>query len=270
MPSSPLAGKRIVNTRAAHQAAELDDLLRERGSQPISYPCIAIVPPGDLTDLDQTLCDLVDGRYDWLVLTSPNTVQALAKRMAALNRSIPDPAPFHTAAVGPSTAEIAQKMLGLHIHVVPDEYIAEALADALDLAAGTRVLLPESAIARPTLAQAIRKSGAHVTVVTAYQTGIGTGGADVPHMLAQRRIDAVVFTSSSTVTNFVERLQQEGGNPDDLRGTCIACIGPKTETTAREQGLDVSLVSESHTLEGLIASLESYFSEPVGVQNGYR
>jgi uroporphyrinogen-III synthase len=244
-------GKRIVNTRAAHQAAALDALLMARGAEPVAYPCIAIVPPQDTTQIDRAL----RSDYDWLVLTSANTVLVLAQRLKALQLRVTG----RVAAVGAATAECAEALLGVRVEVMPEQFIAENLAAALEITSGTRVLLPESAIARPTLAAMLRERGADVEVIPAYQTVRGSGGADVPRLLQARQIDAITFTSSSTVEHFLGRLEAEGGSREHLQGVGIACIGPQTEKTARACGLDISVTASIHTLEGLVEALEGYF-----------
>jgi uroporphyrinogen-III synthase len=263
--NSPLAGKRIVNTRAAHQAAALDRLLREHGAEPLAYPCIAIAPPDDTTQLDNALRAVSQGAYNWLILTSANTVLALAQRLAALGLSLTNVSRLKTAAVGPATAQAAGELLGLHIEIMPDEYVAEALADALALSKGARVLLPQSGLARPALAETLSSQGASVTVIEAYQTVVGSGGTDVPRLLAQQQVDAISFTSPSTVNNFLRRLENEGGNRNHLSPVCIACIGPQTTQAARNCGLHVSVVPEEHTVEGLVESLQRYF-EKIGAR----
>lgn len=253
-----LAGKRIVNTRAAHQAAAFDALLRVRGAVPLDYPCIAIIPPEDTSLLDTALFALAAGNYDWLVLSSANTVFAIAQRLAALGLGLAGSS-FRSAAIGPATAEAARQQLGLEILALPAEYVAESLASSLPLESGTRVLLPESAIARPALADTLAARGARVTVVTAYQTVRGYGGVDIPHLLAQGQVDALTFTSSSTVVNFLARFRQESGRFEDLRHVCIACIGPKTAATARDSGLTVSVLPAEHTLDSLVDALHRFF-----------
>ncbi len=257
-----LTGKRIVNTRAVHQAEAFNGLLRVRGAVPLAYPCIAIVPPEDSGSLDATLFDLVAGRYNWLVLTSANTVYAIAQRLSALGLTLVGTA-FRTATIGPATAETARQQLGLNMSDLPTEYVAEALASSLPLELGTRVLLPESAIARPTLAGMLAARGAEVTTVTAYQTVCGRGGIDVPQLLAQEQIDALTFTSSSTVTGFLERLSNEGGQLENAVPVCAACIGPKTAMTARKCGFTVLDTPSEHTLEGLIDALDTYFAQRI-------
>ncbi len=258
--SRALQGKHIVNTRAVHQAAAFDGLLRAKGAVPLAYPCIAIVPPEDGTELDAGLRDLSAGYFDWLVLTSTNTVLAIAQRLKALGLSLAG-TPFRTAAIGTATAEAAHEQLGLERIDVPSEYIAESLAAYLPVEKGTQVLLPESVIAWTTLADMLSARGAVVRVVDAYQTVCGSGGVDVPQRLAQRQIDAITFTSSSTVTGFLERLDKEGGHREDALKLCAACIGPKTAATARDCGFSAITMPADYTLEGLLVALENYFAQ---------
>jgi uroporphyrinogen-III synthase len=254
-----LADRRIVNTRAVHQAGALDNLLRARGAVPLSYPCIAITPPHDPTALDSALSELADGGFDWLVLTSPNTVSALAQRLSAGGLALAGAA-FQTAALGPATAAAAQAQLGLSVMGLPVEYTAEALAHSLPITPGARVLLPGSALARPALAEVLTTRGAAVRVVTAYQTVCGSGGIDMGELLAQRQIDALTFTSSSTVTCFLERLRREGIHPDHALSVYAVCIGPQTAATARDCGFTAVHIPSENTLEGLVERLSLHFS----------
>jgi uroporphyrinogen-III synthase len=242
-----LSGRGIVNTRAVHQADALDSLLRAQGAIPLHYPAIAIVPPADTAALDAALFDLAAGRFEWLVLTSANTVRMLAERLQALGLTLTGKA-CRTAAVGQATAEAAREQLGLEHLMVPTKYVTESLAAHLPIAGGTRVLLPESAFARPTLAQHLSARGANVHVVEAYQTVCRQGGDALP----LGEIDALTFTSSSTVTCFLERLQRDGGKHEDVLPVCAACIG----TTV--------ITAPQHTLLRLVDALENYFQ-----QNGH-
>ena len=113
--SNALAGRKIVNTRSVDQAGELDDLVRERGAIPISYPCIAVTPPDDPAELDSALDALLAGEFDWLVLTSTNTVRSLAGRLSALDRRVPETPTWRTAAIGPATRDAALRALGLAV-----------------------------------------------------------------------------------------------------------------------------------------------------------
>jgi uroporphyrinogen-III synthase len=246
-----LAGKQIVNTRAVHQAVEFDALLRAASAIPLAYPCIAILPPNNITALDQALASY---DFDLLVLTSANAVTILAQRLQALGLSLKG---VRAAVVGATTARAAGETLGVEIGFIPDEYTTEALDEALAVTPGMRILLPQSEIARRELADSLRARGADVMAITAYRTVRGCGGAALAPLLRARQIDAITFTSPSTVRFFTERLADEGGA--DIGGVPIACIGPQTSQAARDCGFVVSVEAKPHTLEGLIEGLAAYF-----------
>jgi uroporphyrinogen-III synthase len=142
------------------------------------------------------------------VVTSANTARILADRSAALSVSL---AGIRVAAVGPETATAVRDLLRIDAEKVATDYVAEALAAELQPVVGQRFFLPQSIIARPVLAETLRASGAEVTAVGAYQTVMGQGGDDVPAALTAGQVDAVTFTSSSTVRHFLQRLHEEGG-----------------------------------------------------------
>lgn len=251
-----LVGRVVVNTRAVHQAAELSDLLRVGGAQVLSYPCIAIEPPADKAELVDALQAAARGEFDWLLLTSVNTVRILAQQLAVAHLSLVG---LRVAAVGPATAAAAREELGLEVTVVADDHTAEGLIAALPNMTGQRLFLPQSAIARPVLATALRQTGSEVTAVPAYQTVIGSGGDDIPYQLAQGTVDAIVFTSSSTVTNFLQRLDREGGRRSDLNPVCLAAIGPITAQTMFENNLPPAVMPADYTLPALVEALAIYF-----------
>ncbi len=266
--SGSLAGKRVVNTRAVHQAAALDALLRAAGAEPIAFPCLAIHMPDDTRALDAALTDLAAGRFDWLVLTSANTVYALAERLHALNGTLPGTA-FRTACVGPGTAEAARQDLSLASVPLPDEFIAESLADSLPIRPGERVCLPESELARPVTAARLAGRGAVVVPITAYHVTPGGGGADLAALLGAEQVDALTFTSSSTVTNCLARLAPAQHALAAVLELPAACIGPKTAATALEHGFRIVQSAAEHTLPGLIAALAALSSvrnKPSGQQ----
>lgn len=260
---SSLAGKRVVGTRAVEQAGELDDLLRSRGAKPLAYPCIAIVPPADTGPLDSALRDLAAGRFDWLVLTSRNAVTVLAERLQMLDIGPLVMDQFSVAVVGSATAQAVERDLGLPVDLVPETFVAEALAvDLLQrLTPGGQVLVCQADIARPVLVETLAAGGAPVTSVVAYRTVLGSGGVDLPALLRDSQVDAVTLTSSSTAKNLLVRLEGEGGRVADLAGVCIACVGPITAESARKLGLSVQVVPPEHTVPALVNSLEAYFAE---------
>ncbi len=212
--NSSLAGRRVVVTRAAQQAGDLEELLCSRGAEPLLYPCIAIAPPEDTGPLDEALRALAAGQFDWLVLTSRNAVTILAQRLRVANIGPLQPDRFSVAAVGSATAQALERDLGLSVDLVPETFVAEALAGDLlqRLAPNGHVLVCQADIARPVLVETLAAGGAAVTSVVAYRTVIGSGGVDLPALLRAGQVDAVTFTSSSTVRNLLIRLDAEGGS----------------------------------------------------------
>jgi len=260
-PEQRLAGIWIAITRAAHQAQKQRTLLEAHGAQVVHYPTIDIVPPRNWAPLDAALRNAARGAFDWLILTSTNTVEMVAERLRELEIEPAALSSLQIAAVGSATAQIIQEQLQRSVDLTPDQYTAENLADALHVDDSTRLLLPQSAVAKSTLANTLCAAGADVTVVEAYRNVIARGGDDVPVMLWEGRIDAITFTSESTVRFFAKRLKFEGGTLAMLDDVVVACIGPVTARAARRFGLKVAVVPEEHTLEGLTEALAEYFEE---------
>jgi len=253
----PLFGRRIVVTRPRAQAGALADLLEAQGAEVIAFPTIELVPPADPAALDRAVA--AAHGYDWLVFTSANGVQAFFDRFAAARLDVRALASVRLAAIGPETAAQLERRL-LRVDVLAGDYRAEGLLEALaveDLR-GRRVLLARAAGARVVLPEGMRARGAAVDEVVAYRA-VPPAGADVAGLraaLAAGAIDALTFTSSSTVRNFVELLGAgetarlvRNGRPT------VACIGPVTAETARELGLRVDVVPVRYTAAALADAL---------------
>lgn len=240
-----LTGKRIVITRARHQAGELADLLREHGAIPILYPCIAIIPPDDPTPLDSVLMHL--SAYDWMLITSANTVDIIHQHLSERGLS-PNFGTIKIGAIGKSSADAVKTIFGRDVDFIPSRGTAQHLGTELPMMRGEKIFLPQSEIANPVLADILIKRGGIVTAMSAYQTVIDSSGDDLPALLAQNQVDAITFTSSSCVNNFVIKL---GYVPDVM----VACIGNVTAQTARDTGFSHVLVADDADLEGLLAIL---------------
>jgi uroporphyrinogen-III synthase len=254
-----MKGKRIVVTRALHQAEELSALLRQRGAVPLLYPCIAIAPPEDVAALDTALRLAARGDFDWLVLTSANAVPILSERLAACDIPVSRLAGIQLACVGPVTAAAVTGALGRKVQTVPETAVAEALVATLQTKMPARVLLLQADIARPVLSRELTNLGARVCALPAYRTVQGSGGVNLPNLLASHQVDAVTFTSPSTVYQCACRLKAEGGNSLELAGICLACIGPITSRAVLDLGFSVSVEPAEHTVKGLVEDLERYF-----------
>ena len=257
--NQPLLGRVIVVTRAKHQAVELIALLRAAGASTLHYPAIAIKSPADAGPLDMALKQAKS--YDWLLVTSANTVVALSERLTELAlppNALEGP---RVAAVGPATARAVQEQLGLAVDAMPvdEDYDASRLAAVLGSLSERRVLLPQSALAPADLADALRSQGAIVEAVTAYVTVIGAGGDDVPAALINRSVDAVTFTSASTVDFTLQRLRDDAGMPAKvLDKTLLACIGQATALALQAHGLQPDLVAKPSTVHSLVDALRHH------------
>lgn len=252
--AAPLAGKRVLVTRAAHQAGTLSDLLRDEGALPIELPVIAFQPPSDPARLDAHLTKL-DG-YDWIVFTSANGVDAAVSRLNVLGLGSEGLARAHLAAIGSATTMRLEKH-GLSAAFQPSEFVAEAvLAGLVERGiAGQRVLLLRAERARPTLPDGLQAAGAFVEVVAAYRTELPGPDARREAVLGQfdtGEIDIVTLTSSSTVRNLVKLL---GDRVDLLNRAQIACIGPITAATATKLGLRVDIIAAEYSIPGLMSAL---------------
>ncbi|HEX9366202.1 MAG TPA: uroporphyrinogen-III C-methyltransferase [Vicinamibacterales bacterium] len=263
----PLFGRRIVVTRSREQAGELVDMLEERGAEAIQAPTIRIAPAEDLAALDRACADA--GTYDWIVFTSANAVEYFVQRVLA-NGDIRDLKGVRLCAIGPSTAHQLSRY-GVRVDLTPDEAKSEAVIDALRATGslkGARVLLPRADIARDVLADQLRDAGAEVSEVTAYRTMLGAserdGDEDIYRMLLDRQIDAVTFTSASTVKNFA-RIFGEEQAADLLRTTVVASIGPVTAEAAQQLGIETTVMPERYTIPDLVDALVEHFAaKPVG------
>ena len=158
MSAPPLTGRRVLVTRALHQAGKLSHGLRELGAEPVEVPVLEIRPPESYAPLDDALKHL--DRYDWLILTSINTLQAVNARSTQFGVIPAKAQGLQVAAVGRATAEAARHF-GFRVAVVPETYVAESLLASLHgKTAGKRLLLPRAAIARDVIPDVLRASGA--------------------------------------------------------------------------------------------------------------
>jgi uroporphyrinogen III methyltransferase/synthase len=262
MNTQPLHNKRIVVTRPEAQAGALLARLRELGAQPIVCPAIAIVPPADYAPLDRAITGL--DQYDWLIVTSANGVRVLLGRMAELGADVAALRRLRIGAIGPATAQALAEH-GLAAGFVPTVYVAEAILEQIGDVAGRRILLPRADIAREALAAGLRAQGADVDEIAAYRTVPGAGTAELAAGLRAGTVDAVTFTSSSTVRYLLDGLEAAGQGRSAalalLQSAAIVCIGPITAATAYEEGLRVDVVAREYTGDGLVMALLEWFGE---------
>ena len=246
--------KRILVTRTRGQSSELVALLEARGAAPVLVPTIEIIPPESFDSLDRALAQLK--RFDWLVFTSANAVEAFLTRCKVVDERQPIKMP-HIAVVGPATAK-AVEAAGLQVDLIPPRYVAESLAESLaPEAAGKHFLLVRAAVARDVLPAELRRAGATVTVAGAYRNRTPEESLPLLRQLfasPKNLPDAITFTSSSTARNLAALLDAAGLTiPPQV---VLASIGPITSQTMRDLGLTASIEAIESTIPALVEALD--------------
>lgn len=252
-----LRGVQVLVGRTRHQASALSAGLKDLGAEVIEIPFLEILEPRSYQPLDTSLERIQE--YQWLILTSVNGVEALAARMKHLK--IPRARLEHLkiAAIGPATQAEIEK-LGLEVSVVPKRYVAEAVVESLEKhVEGQRILLARAKVARDVIPRQLRKLGAQVDVVEAYETVAPESSRIRLQVLFENernRPDVITFASSSSVKNFVALLGGRGRGPHtDWNGIRFASIGPITSATLRELGMPVDIEAAEFTIPGLIRAI---------------
>lgn len=226
-------------------------------------PAIELAEPGSYEALDAALADL--GRFDWLLFTSANAVDAFRRRLAEVGdpaRSLQDAVGrVRIAVIGPSTAR-ALEALGVAVDLVPPQAVAESLAAALKEYAvqpgrrATRFLLVRAEEGREVLPEVLRESGAEVTIAHAYRTVLPESSVELVRELFAgdaNGVDAITFTSSSSARNLLALFAAAGVAMP--AGVVLASIGPVTSATLRELGYQVSVESPVASVEALAESV---------------
>lgn len=256
--NKPLFGKTVIVTRARAQASELTKKLEAQGAKVIEVPAIKIVPTSDYAPLDQAIAQIND--YKWLVFTSANGVEYFFNRLMLAKKDARALANIKLAAIGSATAQ-ALANRGLTADLIPSAYKAEELAEALanEITTGDKILIARAKVAREVLPESLRKIGAEVNVVTAYETIADCENKDeLLVALESDTASVVTFTSSSTVTNLLQIL---GDKKDLLQKAALAAIGPITAQTMQDNGLTPAITADKYTIDGLMDSIQKYYKE---------
>lgn len=252
----PLVGRRVLVMRAAGQASKLSDGLRALGAEPVEVPVLEIRPPENTEPLDQALRQLAS--YDWLIFTSTNTVRALADRAVTVGVDL-KAIQGKIAAVGEATASTLGKN-GLHVHYVPENYVAESVVEGFpEDVSGKRILLARAAVARDVIPNALRAAGALIDVVDAYRNVLPENAPELLQKALLRWFDAAAFTSSSTVTHLAEAAAKAGVE-FPLPNVPAISIGPITSITLREHRWEPAAEADPHDISGLLAATAQILS----------
>ena len=255
---TPLFGKKIVVTRARAQASGLREDLTRLGADCVEIPTIRIQPPADSTLLRAAI-DRIQN-YDWVVFTSVNGVKFFFETLFGMGKDVRILGHLKFACIGPVTKERLADF-GIISDILPETFRAESVVAAFSETdiRGKQVLLPRARKARTILPEELTRMGAAVDEVTAYETVLETdAGATLIDLLQKKQVDAVTFTSSSTVSNFMSLLSSDQAGL--LKGVTIASIGPITSDTARTFGLEPAVEADPYTIAGLVDGLLKFYS----------
>lgn len=255
----PLFGRSVVVTRAREQASGLAQELVQLGADVIQCPTIEISPLPDYAELDAAIDRLSE--YAWLIFTSVNGVRWFWKRLEAAGKDSRALGLCRVAAIGPATAE-ALEARGIRPDFIPERYVAEGVVEGLlarGKVDGVRMLLPRAAKAREVLPDELRKAGARVDVISAYETIPAAARKDeVLERMQAGTLDCVTFGSSSTVENFLSLIPAETlrAHPE----VRLAAIGPVTAKTLEAHGLPCHIMPEEYTIPALVQALVSHYT----------
>ena len=254
----PLFGRRIIVTRARSQASVFAECLESYGAEIIQFPTIETEPIPDNAALDRAIAQL--STYNWVIFTSVNAVEYFYRYLRENGKDTRSLGDARICAVGQKTVA-ALDQIGIRADYVPSQYRGTVLAAELEDVDGQKILLPRASIAADDLPNGLRDRGAIVDTIPIYETvKAGAEGREVLEAdLHNGRIDMVTFTSSSTVTNFLEMF---GLHPSAalLNQVHIAVIGPSTEATAKAHGLTVDIVAKQASVESLAEEIVEFYT----------
>jgi uroporphyrinogen III methyltransferase / synthase len=262
--AKPLFGRRILVTRPRDQGTEMSELIESLGGEAIEAPLIRIVPPEDYAELDAACAGI--GRFDWLVFSSANAVEAFMQRLFASPLDLRALCSVKLCAVGPATTERLARH-GLKVDLVPAEYRAEAIAHAFSQSGNVKdlkVLIPRADIGREVVGDELRRQGAQVTEVVAYRTVVvdpgREGEPDVYRMLLDKELDVVTFASASSVRSFVRAFGADQA-ADLLRPVAVAAIGPVTAKAAAQFHIQTTIMPSQYTVPALVDAIVRHFQK---------
>ena len=253
MAAESLRGVGVVVTRAEPPGGPLEERLTRAGARVLRWSAVAIEPPSDPEPLAVALRALAS--YRWMVFASARAVESVVTGLAASHGFLP--ANLRIAAVGPGTA-VAAERAGWAVARMGEPFSAEGLLASFRTsgeAAGTRVLLPGSQLARPELAEGLTRLGAIVDSVEAYRTVFQAVDSVVCRVqVAAGEVDAVTFASPSAVAG-LEHAFGVAMFRFALRGPIVASIGPTTTASLVERGRPPDAEAALSTFDGLVAAL---------------
>ncbi len=240
--SKPLQGLRIVITRPKEQSKPLAKEILRLGGTPIEFPTIGVEPTQNNAQSKMVVEKL--NEYDWIVFTSANGVRHFFAG-ATMKKTDFDHISSRIAVIGPATAHRVMQY-GLEVSFTPSLYLTERLARELPEAEGRRILLVRAEGTDAKMRSILTERGAKVEEVHPYRVTTSK-----PSSLLED-YDAILFTSPSTVSSFIEIMH---GRKAKSLGRIVCCIGPVTAKAVKARGFRVDVVAKEHSAKGLLGAL---------------
>ena len=253
----PLFGQRILVTRAREQASAFSEMIEAAGGEALEAPTIMIDSQEDTPELSEAV--KAAGNYDWIIFTSVNGVHGFFNAMTKNKQDIRSLGNAKICAIGPKTKEALENK-GLLVEAMPEKFVAESVIECLKplLNAGERILLPRSDLARTVLVDVLKEMGMEVDEVIAYKTKkVDRFNEEIIEKIKDKSMHIITFTSSSTVKNFMEIVEDRSL----LDGVLLASIGPITTQTLKEFGCTPDIEAKEYTIKGLYDAIVSYVKE---------
>jgi uroporphyrinogen III methyltransferase/synthase len=244
----PLFGRTVLVTRPRHQAKPMCERLARLGARVLVQPAVEIGPIDNLAQLDAAIANL--DKFDWLVFSSSNGVGYFLDRLKNTGRDMRALGNLRIAAIGPGTVD-ALAAYSLRADVCPDEYRAEALAEALATdAGGKRFLLVRASRGREVLAEMLTTAGGQIEQVVAYTSrDVGSADPEVAHALVDGDVDWTTVTSSAIARSLVKLFGEQ------LKRTKLAAISPLTAGVLSKLGYEPAIVGQVYTADGLVDAI---------------
>jgi uroporphyrinogen-III synthase len=252
----PLEKKTIVLTRNEVKSKELVEEIVSKGGQAIVLPLIDFRS----TLLSSSEMELLSNleEVDWLVFTSANGVNYFFKAIHSLHIALHER--LNIAVVGTKTKEALTKH-GFQPTLLPKEFVAEGLIEGFQQQSikNKKIIYIRGNLARDLIPKELTRLGADVNELTVYETFCPTVRKELVTLFSNK-IDAITFTSPSTVNHFVQLLKGTEWR-SWLDEVVVCCIGPVTETAALKAGIIPTIVPDTYTMNHLLNELISYFQK---------
>ena len=259
--SRPLFGKGVLVTRPREQAPALSNLLAEQGAEPIECPMLEISPPESWDPVDEAIQEL--STYDWIIFTSVNGVKAFMGRLWFHQKDARSLGTARVCCIGPQTKVEANRW-GIVADLVPNEFQAEGILESLGQLGiqGLRILIPRAKVDREILPEQLGAMGASVRVVHGYQAVPPEAeGESLSDRFRNQDIQYLTFTSSSTVKNFCQLFTDREEMHELTQHATVACIGPITAQTVKDEGLSVDIVASENTVPALVDAIVAHANQ---------